>query len=96
MHVAIQIDSSLVWGLTNRMPVAVLFIFAAAAVAGADVLGAVDGVVVEDGDAAVGPRQRGRRRRARLGAGRLAAGPVAVVQAVALEGARPLIACMAE
>ena len=83
--VAIQTDSSLVWGLTNRMPVAVLFVLSAAAVAGADVLGAVDCVVVEDGD-------DGRRDGARPGARRLAARPVAVVQADALERARPLVA----
>ena len=68
------------------MPVAVV-VFVASAMACADVLGAVDGVVVEDGDGR--PHQR---RRARLGAGRLAARPVTVEQAVALEGARSLIA----
>ena len=63
----------------------VLVVVVDAAVSGADVLGAVDGVVVEDGD-------DGRRDGARPGARRLAARPVAVVQADALERARPLVA----
>ena len=71
------------------MPVAFLPVTssAAAAVSGANVLGAVDGVVVEDGDAGRGPEG------ARLGAGGLAARPVAVVQAVTLERARSLVPC---
>ena len=63
----------------------VLAVVIAAAVSSTDVLGAVDGVVVEDGD-------DGRRDGARLGARRLAARPVTVVQAVPLERARPLVA----
>ena len=64
------------------MPVAVVLVLGVAAdvVPGADVLGAVDGVVVEDGDG-------GFEDGARLGAGGLAARPVPVVQAGALKGA---------
>ena len=64
------------------MPVAVVLVLGVAAevVSRADVLGAVDGVVVEDGDG-------GFEDRARLGAGGLAARPVPVVEAGALEGA---------
>ena len=58
----------------------VLVVGAADVVPGADVLGAVDGVVVQNGDG-------GFEDGARLGAGGLAARPVPVVQAGALEGA---------
>ena len=72
------------------MAVAVLLVLTvAAAVSGPDVLGAVDGVVVEDGD-------DGRREGARLGARGLAARPVPVVQAVTLEGAGSLVTWMGE
>ena len=68
-------------GDPHRVPAAVVLVLCAADVlSGADVRGAVDGVVVEDGDG-------GGREGARLGAGGLAARPVTVVQAGALEGA---------